>query len=140
MSTASREALRYLRPLLAVAILVSIVHYVDNVANYADYPDPTSGPDPSKGLIAASWFLFTGFGVAAYVLAARDRLVAAGLCLAVYAGSGLVGFGHYTVEGATDMPARRQAHIVADILCGLAAIALAVWLVRRGRRSSATPR
>jgi hypothetical protein len=60
-------------------------------------------------------------------------VTAAAICLAVYSGSGLVGFGHYTVEGATAMPAWRQAHIVADILCGLAMITLALWLVRRER-------
>ena len=130
MSATSRRALEILRPLLAVAVLVSIVHYVDNVASYADYPEPTSGPDPSRGLIAASWFMFTAFGIAGYVLVGRDRLRAAAACLAVYAGSGLVGLGHYTVEGATDMPAWRQAHIVADILLGFAMLAFAAWLVR----------
>ena len=56
--------LRVLEGLLAVAVLVSIVHYVDNFANYADYPEPTSGPVPSRGLVGVSWFVFTAFGAA----------------------------------------------------------------------------
>ncbi|HYF26973.1 MAG TPA: hypothetical protein VD931_14615 [Baekduia sp.] len=130
------RARRALHALLAVAVLVSIVHYVDNVANFADYPDPTSGPAPSRGVIAASWFAFTAFAAAAVVLLARGRLAAAAGCLAVYSMSGLVGFGHYTVEGATDMPWWRQTHIVADIACGLAVLGFAVWLARRERAAA----
>ena len=126
--------LRVLQGLLAVAVLVSIVHYVDNVANYDAYPEPTSGPAPTRAVIAASWFAFTAAGVAGYLLLARGRVGAAAACLAVYAGSGLVGIGHYTVEGATDMVWWRQLHIVADIACGFAVLAFAVWLVR-GERS-----
>ena len=40
--------LRTLRELLAVAIAVSVVHYADNVAKFADYPEPESGPAPSR--------------------------------------------------------------------------------------------
>ena len=52
MSATSRRALERLRRLLVAAVAVSIVHYADNVVNYADYPDPTSGPDPSREVIA----------------------------------------------------------------------------------------
>jgi hypothetical protein len=120
-----------LRALLAVAIAVSIVHYVDNVAAYDAYPEPTSGVAPSRGLIAASWFAFTALGLAGYVLLARHRVMAAAACLAAYSGSGLVGLGHYTVDGATGMPWWRQTHIVADIACGIAVLAFAFWLLRR---------
>jgi hypothetical protein len=132
------EPLRILRPLLAVAIAVSIVHYLDNTINYADYPQPTSGPAPSQALVGVSWFLFTAFGIAGYVLLSRGRDTAAALSLAVYSGSGLVGFLHYSVPGATDMVWWRQAHIVADILCGLAMIAFALWL-RRPAAAAARP-
>jgi hypothetical protein len=135
----AERGLRILRPLLLVAVAVSIVHYVDNTINYGDYPQPTSGPAPSQGLVAFGWFFFTAFGFAGYLFLARARVTAAAICLAVYSGSGLVGFGHYTVRGATDMPAWRQAHIVADILCGIAMITLAFWLVRQARRTEMVP-
>jgi hypothetical protein len=134
-----REPLRILRPLLAVAIAVSIVHYVDNTVNYADYPQPTSGPAPSRTLVAVAWFFFTAFGIAGYVLLTRARATAAAICLAVYSGSGLVGFGHYAVRGATDMVWWRQAHVVADILCGIAMISFAFWLARQDRRTVSVP-
>lgn len=122
---------RALRAVLIAAVAVSVVHYADNVANFADYPEPESGPAPSQGVIAVSWFAFTAFALAGYLLLRRGRPTAAAACLAVYSASGLVGLGHYTVEGATGMPAWRQAHIIADIACGAAVLALALWLVRR---------
>jgi len=114
-----------------VAIAVSVVHYVDNVANWADYPHPPTGPDPSRAVIAGAWVLFTAFALAGYVLLRRGHVTAAALCLALYSGSGLVGLAHYTVEGATGMPWWRQAHVLADILCGAAVLLFAVRLVRR---------
>ncbi len=126
-------ALGLLRDLLIVAVLVSIVHYADNVANYADYPAPTSAPAPSQELITASWFIFTAFGAAGLAFFVRRRITPAAACLAVYSMSGLVGLGHYTVPGATDMAWWRQLHVVADIACGIAVLAFAVWIVRRRR-------
>ena len=114
---------------------VSIVHYVDNYANYADYPLDSSGPipTPSRALVGFSWFLFTAFGAAGLALYAKRHIAPAGACLAVYSISGLVGIGHYTVPGATDMVWWRQAHVVADIACGIAIFAFAIWAVRRSR-------
>jgi hypothetical protein len=128
---------RTLRVLLAVAVAVSVVHYTDNVFNYADYPEPTSGPAPSQGVVGAAWFVFTAFAAAGYRLYREGRRRAAALCLAAYSGSGLVGFGHYAVSGATAMPWWRQAHIVADILCGIAVLAFAFAATRTEGRGSA---
>ena len=125
------SAARILGPLLATAVAVSIVHYADNTFDYDAYPRPANGPAPSQGLVAGSWFAFTALAVAAYVLLRRSRVTAAAACLALYSGSGLVGVGHYTVAGATSMPWWRQAHIVADITCGVAVLAFSLWLVRR---------
>jgi hypothetical protein len=133
------DPLRILRPLLAVAIAVSVVHYLDNTVNYADYPQPDGGLAPSRALVGTSWFLFTAFGIAGYVLLTRARVTAAAICLAVYSGSGLVGFGHYAVSGATDMVWWRQAHVIADILCGLAMIGFAFWLARQDRSTLSVP-
>ena len=92
-------------------------------------------PDPSRGLVGASWFLFTGAGLAGYLLFRREVTPLALGLLAFYSGSGLVGFGHYTVPGAADMPAWRHAHIVADIVLGAAMISFVFWAARRRPRS-----
>jgi hypothetical protein len=136
---------RRVRAVLALAVLVSLVHYTDNTVNYDAYPQPTSGPAPARSAVAASWFAFTTFAVAGYVLLRRGRVTAAALCLALYSGSGLIGVGHYTVAGAASMPWWRQADIVADIASGVAVLALAVALIRprpawRARRRRAGDR
>ena len=130
--------MRTLRVLLLVAVAVSVVHYADNYLNFADYPDASEAavPAPSRTLIGLSWFGFTAFGIAGYLAFrdGRERLGAA--LLAVYSGSGLVGFGHYTVDMG-GQPWWRHAHIVADIACGLAILAFCVVALRR-RPAAAT--
>ena len=129
--------------LLGVAFLVSIVHYVDNTVNYADYPSAEPGSalssvEPSQALVGAAWFIFTGFGVLGLWLLSRGRVAAAATSLAVYSGSGLVGFLHYAVPGATDMVWWRHAHVVADIICGLLLFAYALWMATAGRQALAS--
>ena len=131
--TAPARELGVVRVLLGVAVAVSVVHYLDNTLNYAAYPQPSSGPAPARLTVGVSWLAFTAVAAAAYLLLRRGRVLAAALGLAVYSGSGLVGIGHYAVPGATGMPWWRQAHIVADIACGVALLACALWLTGRGR-------
>lgn len=133
------RATRTLTFLLVAAVAVSVVHYADNYFNYADFPQGGSVPDPSRGLVAGAWFAFTAAGLAGYVLFRREVTPLALGLLAFYSGSGLVGFGHYTVPGAFDMPAARQAHVIADIVLGLAMISFVLWAAR-SRPRAPTPR
>lgn len=130
--TATRRdaVLRPLLALLAVAFVVSVVHYVDNTVNYADFPQLEPGsalPNPSQQVVAGAWFFFTAFGALGLWWFVRGRISAAAVAIAVYSGSGLVGFAHYAVPGATDMAWWRQAHIVADIICGVLLLGFALW-------------
>lgn len=116
--------------LLGVALVVSVVHYVDNYVNYADYPSPSPGsslPAPSATVVGASWFVFTAFGVLGLALWFRRRITLSAIALTAYSVSGLVGFAHYAVPGAFHMVWWRQAHVIADICCGAAVLAFAVW-------------
>jgi len=135
----NHEVLRPLLVLMSVAFVVSVVHYVDNTVNYADYPQAEPGsrlPNPSQALVAAGWFIFTAFGVLGLWLFVRGRITAAAIAIAVYSGSGLVGFGHYAVPGATDMVWWRQTHVIADIICGLLLFGFALWSVVALREES----
>ncbi len=134
---------RPLLVLLGIAFFVSIVHYIDNTVNYADYPSAEPGSalssvEPSRGLVAAAWFIFTAFGVLGLWLLARGRVAAAAVSIAVYSGSGLVGFIHYAVPGATDMVWWRQVHVIADIICGVLLFGYALWMVTAGRQALAS--
>jgi hypothetical protein len=134
MSTFDR-ATRVLLWLLGVAFVVSVVHYVDNVVNYSDYPQPDPGgpPAPTAVVIAVSWFVFTAAGLSGLWLWFRRSIVGAALAFVSYSISGLVGIGHYTVPGATGMPWWRQTHVIVDILCGVAVLGFAVWAFVRRR-------
>ena len=55
------RATRVLCWLLGIAVLVSVVHYVDNYVNYDDYPvQPADSalPTVTKDLVAIGWFVF----------------------------------------------------------------------------------
>jgi hypothetical protein len=138
MSTFDR-ATRVLLWLLGVAFIVSVVHYVDNVVNFADYPQPDAGgpPAPTAIVIAVSWFVFTAAGVSGLWLWFQRKIVGAALAFTSYSVSGLIGIGHYTVPGATSMPWWRQTHVVVDILCGIAVLGFALWAVLRRQKLKA---
>ena len=133
----SSRANRILTVVFLAAVAVSVVHYTDNYFNYSDYPTSDSLPNPSQELVGLSWFLFTAVGVTGYVLFRRGRYPLACLCLGFYAGSGLVGFGHYATDGMTDAVWWRQAHVVADIALGIAMVSLAVYFALRPPRKFA---
>ena len=133
MSAQHERDVRLLTGLLAVAIAVSVVHYADNYFNYADFPHGT-GPEPSAGLVGAAWFILTPLGIAGWVFFRRGDVATAGLLLMAYSFSGLVGLGHYTVGGMTDEPLWRQAHVVADILLGMAVFAFGLRAFLSARR------
>lgn len=120
---------RVLDVVFPAAVVVSIVHYTDNYLGYDSYPHKGAPiPDPAATTILVAWFVFTALGIAGYVLYRRGRIRPAVLLLAAYSGSGLIGIGHYTVPGMTDAVWWRQAHVIADILLGMAMLATAVWI------------
>ena len=54
--------------------------------------------------------------------------------LAAYSASGLVGIGHYLVDGATQTAWWWRLHVCADISCGVAVLALAARILLRRPR------
>ena len=125
-----RRAVRTLSWILAIAVVVSIVHYTDNYVNYQDYPQPKTAPNPSAGLVLGAWFGFTAAGLAGYLLFRRGPSNLALVLLVAYSGSGLVGIGHFLVPGGTSMPWWRQLHVSLDIASGIAMFCFAVWAAR----------
>lgn len=127
---------RLIVAVVLLAIAVSIVHYTDNYTLYEEYPLADNLPNPSQGLIGFAWFLFTAFAIAGLYFLRKGNSMAAGISLAAYSGSGLVGILHYVAGGTGDFPWWRHGHIVADILLGFAVLACALYLVRRPRESA----
>ena len=131
-----RRAVRILTLIVGAAVVASIVHYTDNYVNYHDYPQARTLPNPSAALVIEAWFGFTAAGLAGYLLFRRGPSNLALILLAVYAGSGLIGIGHYLVPGATSMPWWRQAHVFLDIASGIAVFSFAMWAERARRNGS----
>jgi hypothetical protein len=124
-----------------IGVAVSVIHYADNYLNYDAFPQDEAGPSPSRWLVGVSWFVFTAFAALAVRSHRRGAAVPAAICLGIYSLSGLIGVGHYTVEGAGEMVWWRHAHVVADIVVGAALLllAVAIWRSRdRGARTLAT--
>ena len=73
------RATQVLLGLLALAFVVSVVHYVD----YADHPQPRPNdlPAPSAAVTAVSWFLFTASGLLGLWWWLKGRLVPAAVAL-----------------------------------------------------------
>ncbi|MDQ4053415.1 MAG: hypothetical protein M3237_12045 [Actinomycetota bacterium] len=138
MDSSTLRATRVLLGLLGVAFLVSVVHYTDNYFNYGDYPQPGADdlPAPSATVVGVAWFVFTGLGILGLWLWFRGRITGAAVALTGYSVSGLIGFGHYTVPGATDMVWWRQTHVVVDIVCGIAILGFALWAPLRLPRTT----
>jgi hypothetical protein len=133
------RATRVLVGLLGFAFLVSVIHYTDNYVNYDEYPQSDDLPAPSATVVAVSWFLFTASGALGLWMWVRGRVTAAAAFLAGYSVSGLIGFAHYAVPGATGMVWWRQTHVVVDICCGIAVFCFAIWAERNAERLSPPP-
>src|SRR5215213_7118155 len=129
----TQSPVRVLRVTLLVAVVVSVVHYTDNYVNIDDYPRASTLPNPDALTILIAWFVFTGAGLAGYLLFRRGPSTWSLILLAVYSGSGLIGIGHFLVPGALDMPWWRQLHVGLDIAAGVAVLAFVVS-AERGRR------
>ena len=121
---------RTITVIVLVAIAVSVVHYTDNYTAYEAYPRSDTLPNPSAAVVGGAWFVFTAFALSGLYFLWNGRRRAAGISLALYSGSGLVGIGHYLAGGTGDFPWWRHAHIVADITLGVAVFASALFLVR----------
>lgn len=116
---------------LVAAVVVSIVHYVDNTVRYDEFVSD----DPNlvsrlvkRPLVPLAWVAFT----AALVWAVRQyragRYDRAALGLAAYSGSGVVGLLHFTDVSPSDFDAFQLTHVIADIVLGFAVLGCAGWL------------
>ncbi len=128
------RAVKTLTGILAVALVTSIVHYTDNYLAFDQYPQSDSGPAITDDTIWIAFVVLTAAGVAGYLLYRRGQIRPAVALLAVYSVSGLVGIGHYSAPGMSELAWWRHLHIGVDIACGIAVLAFAVWSARRERR------
>lgn len=115
--------------LVALNIATTILHYVDNVAFFHEYPEP---PWLAPGMVDAFWFFMTPFAVIGLWLARRDRRGIGSIVLLAYAGMSLLVLGHYRFAPFHTIGWRIHVFIWLE---AAAAIALVVWLLVSWRRT-----
>jgi hypothetical protein len=122
------DELTIVRWVFVVALLLSVVHYIDNTVRFDDY---TGGKDGfvTQAMIPISWVLFTVAGVAGYRLLKQGNRGLGGSLLGAYSVSGLIGIFHYTTVSPSDFSAFQNTFIGLDFLAGLAVFVMAVRIV-----------
>ena len=126
-------SLRTLNVVFFAAVASSVVHYTDNWLAFDRFPDGGPGPSITADTIWIAWIVFTAFGLAGYLAYRRGRIELGAGLLAFYSLSGLIGLGHYSAPGMSQLAWWRHVHIWVDIACGAAVLAFAVWSVRQRR-------
>ena len=109
-----------LRLLIVINVAATILHYVDNVLFFEDYPEP---PWLRPHMIDAFWFVMTPFALTGYLLVKRGFLHLGSAALYAYAGMSLLSLGHYLYAPIGSIGFRINAFIWLE--AGLAAILIA---------------
>ena len=124
MGARERE-LRVVRGWLTAAIVVSVLHYVDNTLRWSDYVNGGSTP-VQRWMVPASWVLFTAAGLWGYQQLKRGHRPMAAALLGLYSGSGLVGPIHYTAGTPAEFDAVQNVLIISDTILGVVMLVLAI--------------
>ena len=109
--------------LVSINIAMSVLHYVDNLLFFHEYPEP---PWLSPGIVDAFWFVMTPVALWGLWLARRGRQSYSSIVLLIYAGMSLLVLGHYRFAAFHEIGARIHLFIWLETA---AAAALALWLL-----------
>ena len=88
--------------------------------------------------MAASWPLFTAFGVVGYRFYKRGEFQKAHVALIVYSYTGLVSLGHFAYGGPDELTTRALVSVLIDAVAGSAVLAVAIRSIVARRRSAST--
>lgn len=103
-------------------VIVSILHYVDNIVYLDQYPDPEW---MTGHLIDAFWFVMTPFCIVGYLLFKKKRNALAAVCLCLYSMMSLFVLAHYLIEPIWSISLKINFLILLE---ALAAIILIVYV------------
>ena len=114
--------------LLAATVVLSILHYVDNIVFFGSYPEPHW---MTPHLVDAFWFVMTPVGVVGYLLFRRGLRGWALLVLCAYGAMNLLTLGHYLYASPWSLSLRINAFILAEAVAAVALSIAAAWFARR---------
>lgn len=134
-TTDAAPRLSTLQALLGAAVVVSVVHYLDNTVRWDDFlaedPGDRSLTFITRWMIPTAWLLLTACAVMGYRRFRERRWPQAAAWLGAYSASGLFGLGHYLDLAPSDLSGFQNAHVITDIVLGTAVLAFAVHLALR---------
>jgi hypothetical protein len=122
------DELTVVRRVFVTALLLSVVHYVDNTVRFDDYTGGRSG-FVTRAMIPISWVLFTAAGLVGYRWLTRGNRSLGGSGLGAYSLSGLIGILHYTTVPPGDFDWFQNTFIGLDFVAGLAVCVITVRIV-----------
>ncbi len=119
---------------VALNIVATVLHYVDNIIFFSDYPEPAW---LAPGIVDAFWFLMTPVALCGLWFAHRENRSLSSLCLLVYAGMSLLVLGHYRFAPFHTIGMRIHAFIWLEVG---AAVVLVLWVLASWRSPIEEPR
>jgi hypothetical protein len=134
----SIDRLRVLRWLLLANVAASVLHYVDNVLFFAQYPEPYW---IDTHMVDAFWFAMTPLAWLGYRLMQRKRTHAGAAVLYLYAAAGALVLGHYRYAPWCGIAVRIHAFILIEAAAALVLAAWVAWMQfgNRWTRSGLAP-
>lgn len=123
-----RRDLRPLLVLLGVNVLATVLHYVDNICYFSDYPEP-SWLNPC--IIDLFWFVMTPFAILGYWYHTQRWTNLATVSLIVYSLMSLLVLGHYLISPPWDVSLRINAFILLEAFAAFVLIWYSIRLQRR---------
>ncbi|EKE72998.1 hypothetical protein [Gallaecimonas xiamenensis] len=107
--------LRALKWLVLATFLSSILHYLDNMLFFADYPEPVW---INTHMIDLFWVLMTPLAPLGYLWVKWGRYRAGTLLLAVYGLCNMLTLGHYRFAPFTSISTKIHLFILLEALLG----------------------
>ncbi|MEJ8848718.1 hypothetical protein [Variovorax rhizosphaerae] len=120
--------LRFLGWLVATNVLSTVLHYVDNVLSFPEYPEPAWA---TPLLVDAFWFLMTPFAAAGYGFFARGRPCLGGAPLLAFSAMSLLSLGHCLYAPMCSVSPRINAFILFEAGCAIVLVASVFTLLAR---------
>ena len=118
-------ARRWLLWLVLANIAATVLHYVDNICFFSEYPEPSWA---TPHLIDAFWFVMTPVAFAGYLLMRRGFHRWGSLVLCAYAAMSLLALGHYLYAPIASLPFRINLFILLEAILAVALMAYVSFL------------
>ena len=106
-------------------IAASVLHYLDNLARFHEYPEPQW---LSPQLAGAFWFVMTPVALRGYYLYVRERGTVAYLLLYLYGAMSLLVLGHYAYAPLADISFSIHLFILLEVFAAACLVVFTAWL------------